>query len=449
MPPLPPDQPEKAADPSPPLAKTAGRERAGPAPSSAWSPGGHRRLRRGWIEGLLVALRDLADDRKTSLVLMFTVAAIIAPVMLLFGLKNGVVATLIETLLNDPRTLQVTVYGNTHLDRAWFARTAVRPDTGFVVPRTRTINATLDLANRDGRLESAVELIPTAPGDPLLGAHLAPPRDPTILLASATLADKLGLAPGDTVTGIVRRGSGSRRENALLTLRIRGILPEDRFDGDAVFGHLDLLIAAEDFRDHRRPTLTDETLSAGNLASDRAVFANARVYAANLAGVETLAAAMRADGIEIRTEAEKIRSVTALADTLGFVFRVVALIGTLGGVLALGGALWVNIDRKRRSLALLRLYGFGHSTVVLVPLTQSLVIAAGGLLLAYGGYLAGAAAFNHVLGQNLAGSGYVCRLDPGHLHQAILITFAVALLAASAAGYRAGRVDAAECLREH
>ena len=154
MPPLPPDQPEKAADPSPPLAKTAGRERAGPAPSSAWSPGGHRRLRRGWIEGLLVALRDLADDRKTSLVLMFTVAAIIAPVMLLFGLKNGVVATLIETLLNDPRTLQVTVYGNTHLDRAWFARTAVRPDTGFVVPRTRTINATLDLANRDGRLDA-------------------------------------------------------------------------------------------------------------------------------------------------------------------------------------------------------------------------------------------------------------------------------------------------------
>ncbi len=405
------------------------------------------RLRRRWRSGIALALRDLIHDRRTTLVLVFTVAAIVAPVMLLFGLKNGVVATMIETLLKEPANLEVTVYGNTRLGRDWFERYAGRPDLGFILPRTRTINATIDLANAGDKMASAVELIPTAPGDPLLPPGLAAPAQPGALLLTATLAAKLGLAAGDPVTGVVRRGSGATRENALLDLRVTGLVPEDRFAGDAAFCHLDLLVAAEDYRDNRRQSLASADLS-GTLASTRSEFANARVYARDLPGVETLAAAMRADGIEIRTQAEKIRSVLALADTLAFVFRVVALIGTLGGVLALGGALWVNVDRKRRSLALLRLYGFGNLTVVLVPLVQSLAIAVGGFILAYGGYLGGAAAFNQVLGKNLAGQGFVCRLGSEHLLYAAGLTLAVALLAASAAGYRASRIDAAECLRE-
>lgn len=412
-----------------------------PAPDTAL------RLRRRWREGIGLALRDLSHDRRTTLVLILTVAAIVAPLLLLFGLKNGVVATMIEELLKDPRTREVTVYGNTDLKRDWFARYAARPDLAFIVPRTRTINATLDLANAAGRLEAAVEVVPTAPGDPLLPPGLTAPATPGQVLLTTTLAAKLGLVPGDPVTGIVRRGSGGKRENALLPLAVAGLIPEDRFSGDGTFCHLELLIATEDYRDGRRPSLTSADLGDA-AASARDHFANARVYARDLQGVETLAAAMRADGIEIRTQADKIRSVMALADTLRFVFQVIAVIGTAGGAFALGGALWVNVDRKRRSLALLRLYGFGTLTVVLVPLAQSLAIAAGGFAVAYGGYLAGAVAFNGKLGHNLPGQGFVCRLGPEHLAYAAVITLAVALVAASAAGYRASRVDAAECLRE-
>jgi putative ABC transport system permease protein len=437
-----------------------------------------RRLRRRWREGLGLALQDLAHDRRTTLVLLFTVAAIVAPVLLLFGLKNGVVATMIDDLLKEPSTLEVTVYGNTRLESDWFARYAARPDLGFILPTTRTISATIDLANTDGhRQVAAVEMIPSAVGDPLLpvdpppqppgfitrllgrwlpppapdqplpAARVDPPAAPDQLLLTATLAAKLGLAPGDAVTAVVRRGTGSNRENAVLQLRVTGTVPENRFAGAAVFCRLDLLVATEDYRDGLRASLTTADL-AGPLASARTQYANARVYARDLPGVETLAAAMRADGLEIRTQAERIHIVMALADTLGFVFQVIALIGTLGGVLALGGALWVNVDRKRRSLALLRLYGFGNGTVVLVPLAQSVAIAVGGFCFAYIGYLAGAAAFNQNLGQNLAGRGFVCRLAPEHLLAAVGITLLVALLAASAAGYRASRVDAAECLRE-
>ncbi|WP_295449752.1 FtsX-like permease family protein [uncultured Thiodictyon sp.] len=414
------------------------------APTPARTP---RRLRRRGRAGIGLALHDLVHDRRTTLVLLFTVAAIVAPVMLLFGLKNGVVATMIEKFLKEPSNLEVTIYGNTDLTRDWFARYGARPDLRFILPNTRTISATIDLVATPERAQTAVEMIPSAAGDPLLPPGLAAPAAPGDLLLTATLAAKLRLAPGDPVTGIIRRGGSGNLQKARLDLRVTGVLPEDRFAGDAVFCPLALLVATEDYRDGLRPTLATTELT-DTLAAARTHFANARVYAVDIAGVETLAAAMRADGIEIRTQAEKIRSLKALADTLAFVFQVVALIGTLGGVLALGGALWVNVERKRRSLALLRLYGFGNLTVVLVPLAQSMAIAIGGFILAYGGYLAGAAAFNRVLGQNLAGQGFVCRLGPEHLLAAAGLTLAVALLAASAAGYRASRVDAAECLRE-
>jgi len=116
--------------------------------------------------------------------------------------------------------------------------------------------------------------------------------------------------------------------------------------------------------------------------------------------------------------------------------------------LALGGALWVNVERKRRDLALLRLFGFRDGTVMLMPLVQSAAIAALAFALAALAYLMGAAAFNRSLGHNLAGQGYVCRLEPGHLAAAAAATLLVALVAAVAAGYRASRIDPAECLRE-
>ena len=70
------------------------------------------------------------------MILILTVAAILAPLLLL-GLKTGVVWMLRESLLRDPRTLEVIVYGNTRLDHAWLDGLARRPDVAFLIPKTR------------------------------------------------------------------------------------------------------------------------------------------------------------------------------------------------------------------------------------------------------------------------------------------------------------------------
>jgi len=382
------------------------------------------------------------------MILVLTVAAILAPLLLLLGLKTGVIWTLRASLLQDPRTLEVIVYGNTRLDRSWLEGFARRPDVAFLIPKTRTINATLDLIGPDRRIAQAVEVIPTAKGDPLIPPDCPVPVRPDQVLVTATLAERLGLSSGRQLTAIVKRDTDGRPERATLELEVVGIVPESRVARDTVFTNLDLLVVAEDYRDGLRPELTDADLKPG-IAAQREVFANARIYAAGLDAVAPVADALRAHGVEVRTQAEQIRTVRAFDETLSFVFRVIALIGSLGCALALGGAIRGNVERKRRDIALLRLLGFENASVVLIPLTQSVAIAALGFTLAYLAYLAGAAAFNHALGTHLAGRGYVCRLEAAAGLTAWAATLGTALLAASAGGYRASRIDPAEALREY
>ena len=405
-------------------------------------------------QGLALALADLWHDRRTTLVLVLTVASIIAPLLLLLGLKNGVIATLRADLLNDPRTLEVVVVGAHKLTRGWLEETAARPDCGFLVPRTRSINTVIDLLDGERRTFEAVDLVPTADGDPLLaragirGQSLPVPADGTEVLMTRALAERIGIAPGDPLTGVLRRfGRDGRPEHVEIPLALLGIIPRASVAREAIFSHLDLLIAAEDYRDGLRDDLTGEHLSEP-IASDREIFAGARLYAGDLEGVATLAATMRGAGINVKTRAERIATVQGVDRVLSYIFAVIALIGIGGCALALGGALWVNVDRKRRDLALLRLFGFRYGTVVLVPLVQSAAIAALGFALACLAYLGGAGAFNRVLGANLAEQGYVCRLGLVNIMLAAAATLLIAVVAAVAAGWRASRIDPAESLRQ-
>jgi putative ABC transport system permease protein len=418
----------------------------------------------GEVWGL--AWKDLRHDGSTTLVFVLTVAAILAPLLLLLGLKNGVVETLRETLLRDPRNLEVVIYGSARLERDWFVEISARPDVAFLIPKTRTINTSVDLLDSARRLWPAVEVIPTAVGDPLLPAGAALPTRPDEVLVTETLARRLGLmslepspgeslkeegrpTPGDSASlvAIVKRTRDGESEHLRLPLTVIGVLPEARFSRDALFTSLDLLVAAEDYRDGTLDAIADGRIPSG-YADQQDRFANARLYATGLDQVGPLAAALSARGIEVRTQAERIATVQAMDRTLSFVFRVIALIGGAGCALALGGALWVGVERKRRQLALLRLFGFGPGAVAALPVIQGVLIAATGVLVALVAYLSGAHAFDRVMGENLVDGGYLTRLGVSDLAGAVALMMLVALVASTAGAVRAGRVSPAEGLRE-
>lgn len=397
-----------------------------------------------------MAWKDFYHDRRTMLVFVLTVAAIVAPLLLLLGLKNGVVANMRDTLLRDPRNLEVVVYGSARLPRAWFDAMAVRDDVAFVIPKTRTINASVDLLDDRRRLLSAVEVLPSAPGDPLLPDGIAAPAAPQEVLVTATLAERLGMVDSGAETEIVaviKRQLAGRREHAEVPLKVTGIVPERHFSREALFAHPAFLVAAEDYRDGLLDLDQGGAIAPGR-ALQRELFANARVYARDLDAVAGLAEHMRAGGIEVRTQAERIATVQALDRTLSFLFSVLAAIGAGGCALALGGALWVNAERKRRASAMLRLFGFGRLSVAGLPVLQALAVALGGLLLALVLFMVGASVFDAVLGENLDGDAVVSRLPFTHVLIACGSMLLVAALSAGAAAWRSAKIEPAEGLRD-
>ena len=201
-----------------------------------------------------LCLRDMAVDWRMSVCFVLGLTAVLAPLMVMFGLKTGLVDGLRLRLLSDPRNLEVIVVGSQQFDAAWFEQIGRRPDVAFVLPKTRAIAATMTISvPRASGLRNATvaDMIPTGPGDPLLRdvtLGRAPPGMRT-MIASTRLADRLKIEAGDQVTGTVQRRREGRQEAAEVTLFVGAVAPAELTSREAVYVPLELMEATETFRD--------------------------------------------------------------------------------------------------------------------------------------------------------------------------------------------------------
>ena len=397
--------------------------------------------------GLLLnmALRDLIHDRKVALCIVFSLIAVIAPLLLLFGLKNGIVSQLRHDLLDDPRTREVRMTGNGNYDLAWLNALAARPEVGFSIPLTRSLNTQADLVRDGQHFAAGAEVIPSAKGDPLLRESGVLPHGSTVVLSNSA-ARKLDVKAGDTFRLFISRKRDGQNQRTSLSVSVGAILDEARFARTALFVDLPLLVALEDYRDGFQVPLLGVT--DGENARERHNFARARLYAATLDDVAPLAQWLESQHIEAITQAAQIEAVRAIDRVLGVIFAVIAWISASGCIASLIGAFIANIDRKRKDMAVLRLLGFRRQAVTLFIMIQALCLTGvafiAGLLI----YGAGSALFNHLLGANLPESAFVCHLDPGHFAAAFLSVLAVALGVAAIGALRALKIEPAESLRE-
>lgn len=397
--------------------------------------------------GLLLnmALRDLIHDRKVALCIVFSLIAVIAPLLLLFGLKNGIVSQLRHDLLDDPRTREVRMTGNGNYDLTWLNALAARPEVGFSIPLTRSLNTQADLVRDGQHFAAGAEVIPSTKGDPLLRESGVLPHDSTVVLSNSA-ARKLDVKAGDTFRLFVSRKRDGQNQRTSLSVSVGAILDEARFARPALFVDLPLLVALEDYRDGFQVPLLGVT--DGENARERRNFARARLYAATLDDVAPLAKWLESQHIEAITQTAQIEAVRAIDRVLGVIFAVIAWISASGCIASLIGAFIANIDRKRKDMALLRLLGFRRQAVTLFIMIQALCLTGvafiAGLLI----YGAGSALFNHLLGANLPESAFVCHLDPGNFAAAFLSVLAVALGVAAIGALRALKIEPAESLRE-
>lgn len=392
-----------------------------------------------------MALADVLFDRRITFCLALAIAALVAPILLLLGIKTGVVETLRARLLSDPSTLEVTIRGNWQLDRDWFEALAVRPELDFAIPVTRSLSAQADLVITPSRFVRRAELIPTAPGDPLLArADIAVPQACDEVVLSHSVADSLGIVAGDTVRLTVLRRVGGAFERASTEVRISATAPATVSNRDAAFVCLPLLEAVEAYVDGLPSPLF---VSSDVETPPRPSYARARVYADRLEDVAPLADYIRSTGLDVTTRAREIEAVLGIDRASGIVFALIGWTATLGGAAALIGFVIINVDRRRAELAILRLIGFSSVSLAAFPAVHAATAASIGLLFALAAYYLGESVLNATLGDALASGEAVSLLPAPQAVRAVLVVLAIAVTAAVLGGFHAAKVDPAEPLR--
>ena len=128
-----------------------------------------------------LAIADLRRDWALSLCQIFSLVAVLTPLLVLVGLHRGVLGQLTDELRNNPsmREIAPRVTGTNRFTEAWITETRTRADVSFIVGDARFTAATVAVRRTDHDDDAPViaTLIPTAADDPLRAAATAPWAD--------------------------------------------------------------------------------------------------------------------------------------------------------------------------------------------------------------------------------------------------------------------------------
>ncbi|WP_219406306.1 ABC transporter permease [Pseudomonas sp. Colony2] len=385
-----------------------------------------------------LAWQDYRNDAWLSVCSVLALVAVIAPLLVLFGLKFGLVSSLTERLENDPATREIIPLGGGRFSSEFVEQLRQRSDVAFALPRTRQIAATAQLG------AVTVEMLPTAANDPLL-AGLPMPKGLDQIVLSHTAAEKLGAKAGDWLEASFGRQVAGRIESQRLRVQVLQVAPLEAFARDGLFAPLGLLEAAEDYRDGRAvPAFGWDGDAVG--VSEQRVYPAFRLYARRLVDVEPLRVYFAEQNLLVSTQAQTIAQVQSLSRNLSIVFWIIAGLALAGAFAAIFAGALASVARKRRELSVLRLLGFSTAGLLLFVVLQAL-------------YSAGFAAVLSGLLYGLAESGlnqlfvqvpgeYASHLLARHYGLALAAVLGVSAVAAACGGWRVARIQASEGIRD-
>jgi putative ABC transport system permease protein len=282
----------------------------------------------------------------------------------------------------------------------------------------------------------------SGPGDPYLDGH--PPPGPREVIISRRTAAEFDTAPaiGDA-----------------MILVLKNPLTQEEFDVDVTLAGVSGQLAARFALVHPEIAFAGEAVASAEAvpalgipgrpprAGPRDV-GRIRLFAADLASAGPLAAEMQRLGYNVEGEWRRIEGVLRLQSNLQFLLVVIAGLSGAGFAISFALSIWVNVERKRKSLAMLRLMGAPSRHMILFPIVQALSVAAIGVTLAFAFFLSVRVWLNAGFAQSLPEGATVAALPDGDTGLLVLITFAVATLAGALGGVAVNRLEPREALRD-
>ena len=324
-----------------------------------------------------LALRDLRHGWTTTLCLSVAVTAALLPLLILFGLKFGVVNNLIETLRSDPGVREIRLVRETQLSLDWFARLEARGDVAFLLPRGNFLAASVRLRGTDGRALLETRMLPTAPRDPLLEG-LATPKETTEIVMTTRVALEAKAKPGDEVELIIQRTVDNKRQAVRLKVRVVGVVPRDRLQTDDILVAPALETSVETWRQGFAVPELGWVADDGGLTQlrpERTAYSSFRLYVNDVRDVPIVRDVLLQDGLDVRTRAEEVLRVLVIERALTLIFLAITTLGAVGFVLTLGLHLAAKVVDQARELAILRLLGLSSAELSLLPSVQGMAIA--------------------------------------------------------------------------
>lgn len=322
-----------------------------------------------------LALRDLRHDWQAAACFNAALVGILAPLLIILALKNGIIMTMLGRLVDDPSNRELIAVGARAHDAAFFETIGAREDVDFLLPATRSINAQANAVRHAEarRLARKVVLIPSASGDPL--SPDAKVAFGEVVLSEA-LAKDLEAGRGDTVEIRIERRIDRSPETATRDMLVAGIVPDELYSRPALFLSLPDLVAIERFRD-------DATITVADWDRSRPLperFASFRLYARGLADIEALETALDAQGIEARPRARNVALLLSFSRNADRLFVIVTVLALGGFWAAMAANLRGAVERQRVSLSLLRLLGLSEAGRRAIPTIQGILLVTGGVL---------------------------------------------------------------------
>ncbi len=391
-----------------------------------------------------LAIRDLLRDRFFLFCNTAVMVGILVPLLVFFGVKNGVYSALIGEMLSDPANRQIDTQGNATLSDADIQPIFDWPEVAFVTPKVRSQFDFMNVRLKDGRRMRTALVIPSGQGDPSLpeGAVL----EENEVAVSAQLASQLKLTAGSELQ-LISQADG-RAKQLVLPVQAKFVLPDSAVSGRAVLAPFAMLDLIEAFYDsYSLPEFG--IVGSRDLSSRVTSFEGVRLYARQLEDVAILQTRLE-DQLGIATTA-RTRDVEAL---LGLGRKLDLALGLTAGLAALGlGAalilgFWSDVTRKRTVLASVALLGVSSAELALFPVVQALITAILGLFLSFALYAMAGQVAAVMFGQGLPGDAPLAIISFG---QAMAIAAGVLVLvlgAAALAGWSTLRLDPASVLRD-